>query len=251
VSANLYPICPKCHYQRNEYDSLTHQALSPACGIIYKKWQSQKINQQKESKQDTLANERQTMSLYESVKNLLFTSPDSIDNLTFGARLLTFILFFIWGCSFILGGIDWPSIGGSFLHTVNLPFHEFGHILFYPFGRFWMILGGSLFQVLLPLVFLFTFLLKQRDIFAATIMLWWCGQNLIDVSPYILDAPLRTIPLIRGLDEEAHDWGNLLTMTNNLHNTEFIAHTSFNIGAFLLVLSFTWGAYNLWQQKKV
>ena len=35
----------------------------------------------------------------------------------------------------------------------------------------------------------------------------------IDVSPYIADAPYRVLPLVGGLGEESHDWGNLLTMT--------------------------------------
>ncbi|MCP4322420.1 MAG: hypothetical protein GY787_11350 [Alteromonadales bacterium] len=191
------------------------------------------------------------MSLYESIKDLLFEPPNSVDALTLWARSITFMLFFIWGWSFILGGIDWPSIGGSFLHNANLPFHEFGHLIFRPFGLFWMILGGSLFQILLPIILMFVFLIKHRDVFAATIMLWWCGQNFIDVSPYIADARFRSIPLIRGLGEEAHDWGNLLTMTNNLHNTELIANISFNIGAILIVLSFIWGGHSLLQQKQL
>ena len=38
----------------------------------------------------------------------------------------------------------------SVLHLPNLIFHEAGHILFSPFGRFMTVLGGSLFQVLVP-----------------------------------------------------------------------------------------------------
>lgn len=60
-------------------------------------------------------------------------------------------MFFIWGISFIAGGIDWSLIGGAFMHNINLPFHEFGHVLFMPFGRFMAILGVSLFKVTMPL----------------------------------------------------------------------------------------------------
>jgi hypothetical protein len=39
-------------------------------------------------------------------------------------------------------------------------------------------------------------------------MLWWSGQNFIDVSPYIADAPTRYLPLISGIDI-THDWWNV------------------------------------------
>ena len=41
---------------------------------------------------------------------------------------------------------------GSMSHDeLTILFHEFGHVFFRPFGEFMTILGGSLFQVLLPL----------------------------------------------------------------------------------------------------
>jgi len=37
-----------------------------------------------------------------------------------------------------------------FMHLVNLPFHEAGHIIFKAFGRFIIFLGGCLGQLLMP-----------------------------------------------------------------------------------------------------
>jgi len=102
------------------------------------------------------------------------------------------------------------------------------------------ILGGSLFQILMPLIALAAFTFQQRDNFAASIMLWWCGQNFIDVAPYIKDAPHRAIPLIRGMGEQAHDWGNLLTMTNSLDSASALANGSFLIGCLLMIASISW-----------
>ena len=45
-------------------------------------------------------------------------------------------------------------------------FHEAGHILFSPFGRFMTVLGGSLTQVLVPLLCAGAFLWQTRDPFA-------------------------------------------------------------------------------------
>ena len=43
------------------------------------------------------------------------------------------------------------AASSSMLHLPNLIFHEAGHVLFAPFGRFMTVLGGSLFQFALPL----------------------------------------------------------------------------------------------------
>src|SRR5690606_31724218 len=132
-------------------------------------------------------------------------------------------------------GVDWLWIGGSFLHSVNLPFHEYGHLMFSPFGTFWMFLGGSLFQILLPLFPLAYFMVWQRDNFAAAMMLWWCGQNFIDVAPYIADAQLRAIPLTSGR-EESHDWWNLLQMANALDWADAYANLCFTLGSSVILL---------------
>lgn len=245
-----YPICPNCSYQRNQYDTLVHPALCPACGILYAKWQppaDQSIGS--DSGQDE-EQEALTMTLWASLKDLFLSVPEQVDSLAFYGRTAAFIAVFFWGWSFILGGIDWPSIGGSFLHNINLPFHEFGHLLFMPLGHFWSILGGSLLQILLPLLILLGLSLQQKDNFGASLMLWWCGQNFIDVSPYIADAQLRALPLILNKGEESHDWGNLLTMTGNLAHTQMIANSCFTLGCVIIFVSYIWAVYLLIEQKK-
>src|SRR5690606_17637460 len=91
----------------------------------------------------------------------------------------------------------------------------------------------------------------MRDNFAAAIMLWWTGQNFIDVAPYIADAKYRALPLIRGMGEESHDWGNLLTMLNLEESAQTYGDISFTIGALIMLLSFYWAGWILYQQKKI
>src|SRR6476659_9453051 len=69
------------------------------------------------------------------------------------------------------------------LSDVDTAVHEFGHMLFMPFGipvlgRTMVILGGSLTEVAFPLLFVAYFLRKRedgrrRDVFAAMVCLWW------------------------------------------------------------------------------
>jgi len=110
------------------------------------------------------------------------------------------------------------------LSDIDLAIHEFGHMLFMPFGiqflgNTMMILGGSLTQVAFPLVFAGYFLRKQddgrrRDLFAAMVCLWWSGINLLSVAIYCADSRAGQLMLLNGLtgqESDAHDWNNLLT----------------------------------------
>jgi len=159
------------------------------------------------------------------------------------------MVFFVWGWWFIFTGGDWVKIGSSFMHNINLAFHEFGHVLFSPLGRFMGILGGSLFQLMMPLIVMIAFI-RQGDNFEAAIMLWWLGQSFIDLSPYISDAEYRGIPLIMGMGEDAHDWGNLLSMTGTVENAYAYGKFSFSLGVVAILVSFVWAGYILYLQKQ-
>lgn len=93
-----------------------------------------------------------------------------------------------------------------FLDGVDLLIHEAGHVVFAPFGEFVSFLGGTLFQLLIPLAFLASFLRRGQP-YAAAVMLWWVAQNLGNISVYIRDARTQLLPLVGG---GVHDWGYLL-----------------------------------------
>ncbi|MFC5472679.1 hypothetical protein [Paraherbaspirillum soli] len=241
--------CPKCSYQRQPTDSHIHEGVCPVCGIAYQKFlDRQRLLQQAGTAQEMPPSEPQMIEYepqlpwFERLKARLLEVPERVEPLAFWARAVTLCGLALWGGHFVLAGIDWEVIGGSFLHNVILPFHEFGHVLFLPFGRFMTILGGSLFQVLMPLGLMAVFVMKQRDNFAASVTLWWSGQSFIDLSPYIADAVERSLPLVGGGGEESHDWGNLLTMMHGLPHTLAVARSSFAIGTLLMLLGLAWGA---------
>lgn len=247
-------ICPKCRYQRQSIDHNIHPDICPSCGIVYSKFTAKTTQEnlpndsEPETKKpievDEVITPRQQL-----IAAFLYV-PERIDAGAFWARVACLVAFTLWGGYFITGGVDWEKIGSSFMHLINLPFHEFGHILFMPFGVFMMFLGGSLFQVLLPLALMCVFVFKQRDTFAGSLMLWWCGQSFIDVSPYIADAEYRALPLIGGGGEESHDWGNLLTMMDALDSTQTIANCSFAIGTVLIIVALGWGGWILKKQQQ-
>jgi hypothetical protein len=122
------------------------------------------------------------------------------------------------------------------LSDIDLAIHEFGHMLFMPFGiqflgSTMMILGGSLTQVAFPLVFFGYFMRKQtdgrrRDLFAAMVCLWWSGINLLSVAIYCADSRAGQLMLIdgsTGQESDGHDWNNLLTRWGLLAHDTAIA----------------------------
>ena len=119
-----------------------------------------------------------------------------------------------------------------FINSVNLPIHESGHIIFMFFGEFMHFLGGSLFQVLFPCVFLF-YVYKNKDYFSASLLLFWVGQNLLDVSVYASDAIAMELPLLGG----EHDWNTLLEMTNLLKYTKPIGTAIYMCGISVILLA--------------
>ncbi len=247
-NTHMTTTCPKCNYTRRVIDEQTNAEVCPACGIVYQKWlDRQRVNT--EAATEPLQVNPIAVKRRQLLFELITWVPENIDPTSFWPRVITLLGFTAWGYYFISAGMDWEKIGGSFLHNANLAFHEFGHIFFSPLGQFMTILGGSLFQILLPFGLMFVFILKQRDNFAASIMLWWCGQNFIDVAPYIDDAQFRSLPLVGGGGEESHDWGNLLTMMNLLDKANFIARVCFSIGAVLIAIALAWSAYLLYLQK--
>jgi hypothetical protein len=85
----------------------------------------------------------------------------------------------------------------------------------------------------------------QRDNFASSLMLWWSGQNLLDVAPYIADAPVRVLPLLAH-DDDAHDWWNLLVMSDALDAAPVLAWLCFALGAAVILLANVWGGFLLY-----
>ena len=126
---------------------------------------------------------------------------------------------------FILWVTDW----------MNLYIHEAGHFLFKLFGRWMYFLGGSLTQILIPLA-LTLVIARQRNWYIGAAG-FWMGENMVNVSVYIKDAPFRKLHLIgAGL---IHDWNWLLS--NNLDTAEPLGDGVFIVGILLCAVSIILG----------
>ncbi|MCX5816718.1 MAG: J domain-containing protein [Proteobacteria bacterium] len=188
-----------------------------------------------------------------SLKGLLFSVDEKVNPFYFGGRVFVFLIFFIWGVKFIFHSVESNYAGESFMHGVTLAFHEAGHLIFGILGDFMGVLGGTLLQIIIPLVCLGAFL-KRADTFSASIALWWVGQNFMDAAPYINDARKQELMLLGGVTGQDvpgfHDWNNILGRLGLLKLDHFLANTSHYFGVLLMLASFAWGGYILYRQYK-
>ena len=73
-------------------------------------------------------------TLAERAKELLFYVPEEVDRTAIALRAVLLVGLVIYGVR--LAAMDIPSweIGSALIHLPMVPIHEFGHVLFMPFG---------------------------------------------------------------------------------------------------------------------
>jgi len=233
--------CPKCRFE------LTVQSeICPHCGIVFEKYfKYHPEDNERESGRSfvmTILEEDKARAL----KQLLFEEAQQSPMVYFWGRLLIFVGLLIWSWQLMGSSIESNATGNSFLHLVNLPFHEAGHIIFRPFGAFITSLGGTLGQLIMPLICMGLLLVKTRDLFGASVALWWTGENFLDIAPYMNDARAGQLLLLGGNFGHSapygfHDWQYLLTESGLLQYDHILAKAVFLIGSVIMLLSLLWG----------
>jgi hypothetical protein len=186
-------------------------------------------------------------------KALLFHVPEEVHALHVYARAALFAALSIYCVKLAMMDVPSWQMASSLIHLPMVPIHEFGHLLFRPFGEFMHLLGGSLFQVALPLIFAGVFLVKNRDPFAAAVMLWWSAVAVMDVAPYVYDAQVPQHVLLTGRTGEtgAHDFIDVLGDLGLLAHAQTVGYAVHRFGVAMLVASFAWAGCILWKQYEV
>ncbi len=113
----------------------------------------------------------------------------------------------------------------TLLDNANLLFHEAGHMVFGLVGiEFITVLGGTLLQLIIPMIIIFYFYSNSNS-FGAQVGLYWLGENIVNIARYVGDANVKIIPLIGG----GHDWEYLLSQMGILSSAE-------TLGGFLRII---------------
>ena len=134
----------------------------------------------------------------------------------------------------------WPFLLFA-LRTIFLFIHEGGHFLFMFFGETLNILGGSFWQIAFPLISCII-AIRKRSHFIAPFALFWVGTNMMDVSLYMRDAPLRLLPLLGG-HKSRHDWWNLFRKWEMLDSAGTVADIFYFLGLIVSIVAIGGGIY--------
>ena len=203
----------------------------PQCGVVFAKFQQRSAVATLDAAAIARRTDRPSAALRDPTIGLVRIG-----------RIALIAGLFIWTVQFARSPMNVESVS-PILHLPNLVFHEAGHVLFGFFGRFMTVLGGSLFQFLVPLILAVAFL-RQKTPFGAIVCLWWAGENLLDVAPYIADARALELVLLggkTGAEVEGHDWEYLLTQLGWLHLDRTLGLAAWRIGLLMMFGALVWG----------
>jgi hypothetical protein len=137
---------------------------------------------------------------------------------------------------------DWHLVD-----NINLIIHEAGHSIFILLGQFVSLLGGTILQIMLPIVFVVYFIWRE-EYFSASLLLFWVGQNFINVSVYVSDAIVMQLPLLGG-DSSIHDWNSILQTVGLLKYSNTIGSFIYTIGFLIILCAIYYSFYNSFFKK--
>ena len=135
---------------------------------------------------------------------------------------------------------------GLFIDNVNLVVHEAGHALFGWFGFVPGLWGGTVFQLMVPLM-LACYFFVQRQAPAFAFCLFFFFENFLGIAAYMADARAMALPLVTIGDPEfvTHDWHAIFgTMGLLEHDTQISAVVRF-VGWAGMILTPLWLARRL------
>ena len=145
------------------------------------------------------------------------------------ALTVSLAVYGLW-CGLTPDRFHWPD-------GLDLPIHETGHLVFAWGGEVLTALGGTLFQLLMPLAFVWHFW-RADDRHAASVPLWWVGQNCWNVARYVADARAQELPLVGGGE---HDWAFLLATWDLLAHDQSLARAARLLGWLIVGASLLLG----------
>jgi hypothetical protein len=165
----------------------------------------------------------------------LFDSSQAVSKPQWIGRCALLIAFAIWGISIWATGVtEYPG----FVHLTLLPFHEAGHVAFWPFGEFLHVAGGALGQLIMPIVCAVA-LHRYGDNFGAALCTSWLAASIMDVSVYAYDAFDPVLPLVGG---GMHDFVYLFSAMGQLKHARGIGGFLHALGTLVMLASLTWAA---------
>ena len=183
-----------------------------------------------------------------SLRERLLDVPWDVPRPVWYGRLGLLAVIAVWATSVVLSRMTEPP---TLLHLTVILFHEAGHVIFMPFGEALRVAGGTLGQLLMPLVCAVA-LHRRGDNFGAAICLAWMGMSVMDASVYAYDAADPLLPLIGGGtgSDSFHDFVFLFERYGQLGHARGWAMAMKALGAIAACVALAWAAVLLFLQSE-
>ena len=136
------------------------------------------------------------------------------------------------------------TTGFLFVDNANLMIHEAGHMFFSWGGYYTQILGGTLGELIVPLVCLLVFV-RRGETPAIAFCAFWTFENFLYIAAYMGDARRAAMPLVGG-DES--DWAILFSHWQVLHLDRTIAAWTRGAGWLGMLATIGW---LVWMQSRI
>lgn len=132
------------------------------------------------------------------------------------------------------------------LDHANLLFHEAGHPIAGFFSRRLETYGGTIGQLVFPIVLAVSFWRKgNAPAFAAAVI--WFFENWLNIARYMADTRALELPLVGGGD---HDWNTIFTRWNVLQDDTQVAGTVNFLGGLGTVAAILWVVWRWWADRR-
>ncbi|MDB6125822.1 MAG: hypothetical protein JWQ71_4815 [Pedosphaera sp.] len=127
----------------------------------------------------------------------------------------------------------------------NLLFHEAGHPIIGLFSNRLEAYGGTIGQLVFPVVLAISFWRKGQTLsFAGSVI--WFFESWLNIARYMADARTQELPLVGGGD---HDWANIFGRWKLLAHDTQIAGVINNIGWIGMGAVCLWVVWQWWRAR--
>ena len=152
--------------------------------------------------------------------------------------LFAYLLFLVYA---------WRNASGFlFPDFVNLMIHEAGHLFFAWAGNTIMLLGGTLGELIVPLVCAAAFF-YQRQVYGAVFSVFWFFENFLYIGTYMADARTSALPLV---NSDESDWTLLFTQWNLLLYDQKIGNSFRLVGWIGMFAILIWLAFQTFRTEE-
>lgn len=155
---------------------------------------------------------------------------------------------------FNVGNVAGPagSFAGMVFYNSSVLPHELGHFIFGRYGTFACVAGGTILELLVPLVFIIYFFFTAR-FFSAALSVSWLGETVIFVAVYMATAisqegeyymPGEGMVSADSYPGLVTDWNYLFNQLGVLRYAPEIAAATYRLGFVIVLLGIALAALN-------